>query len=390
MNRKMMKAFNAGHDLLFKKLHKSKLIYNTCWEDPRIDRKLLDLNMHSRMVVITSAGCNILDYLLDSPSRINAVDLNPKQNALLSLKIALYKNGDYGDFNKMFAEGRHKKFKKVYRSVRHGLDSMSAEFWDRKISYFSPYGLKNTFYHRGTAGTAAWLFTLCLYKIRKGLRNIVMDLFESECLETQRSLYCKLENEMWNVFLSTLVKQPLLMAMLGVPRPQIKLIIDGNPGGLEGYVKEKMRHVFTEVPIWDNYFWRVYVHGAYSERCRPLYLKEENFNFYRNAVEKINIHTGSVSGFLRKNPSVYTHFVLLDHQDWLSYNDPGALNEEWDLIFKNSLPGTKVLFRSASSKPDFIPEPARKLLRFRPDLTESLHAYDRVGTYGSLHLAEVL
>ena len=71
-------------------------------------------------------------------------------------------------------------------------------------------------------------------------------------------------------------------------------------------------------------------------------------------------------------------------------DEPDALNEEWNLIFKNSLPGTKVLFRSASSNADFIPESARKLLRFRPDLTEPLHKHDRVGTYGSLHLAEVL
>ena len=108
-----------------------------------------------------------------------------------------------------------------------------------------------------------------------------MDLFESESLEAQGAIYNELEIELWNVFLSNLVKQPLLMAMLGVPRPQIKLILDGHPGGLEGYIKDKMRHVLTEVPIWDNYFWRVYVHGAYSEKCRPLYLKEENFSFRR-------------------------------------------------------------------------------------------------------------
>jgi len=390
MKRKIMKMFNEGHDLLFKKVHKSKLIYNACWEDPRIDRKLLSLDMHSRMVVITSAGCNVLDYLLDSPSKINAVDLNPRQNALLKLKIAFYKKGEYGDFSKMFGEGRHKKFDKVYKNIRHDLDKMSAEFWDNKISYFSPDGLKKTFYHRGTAGTAAWLFMFCLFKAGKGVRNLVMDLFESESLEAQGAIYNELEIELWNVFLSNLVKQPLLMAMLGVPRPQIKLILDGHPGGLEGYIKDKMRHVLTEVPIWDNYFWRVYVHGAYSEKCRPLYLKEENFSFYKDAVEKINVHTTSISKFLRKNPSVYTHYVLLDHQDWMAYHEPDALNEEWNLIFKNSLPGTKVLFRSASSNADFIPESARKLLRFRPDLTEPLHKHDRVGTYGSLHLAEVL
>ena len=32
--------------------------------------------------MITSGGCNALDYLLDEPRRIYAVDMNPRQNAL--------------------------------------------------------------------------------------------------------------------------------------------------------------------------------------------------------------------------------------------------------------------------------------------------------------------
>ncbi len=41
----------------------NRLIYNTCREDPRIDRELLRLGPESTMVAITSAGCNVLDYL---------------------------------------------------------------------------------------------------------------------------------------------------------------------------------------------------------------------------------------------------------------------------------------------------------------------------------------
>ena len=45
--------------------------------------------------------------------------------------------------------------------------------------------------------------------------------------------------------------------------------------------------------------------------------------------------------------------------------------------------------RSAGLDVSFVPEPARQRLRFFPELTEPLHARDRVGTYGSQHLAEV-
>jgi S-adenosylmethionine-diacylglycerol 3-amino-3-carboxypropyl transferase len=45
--------------------------------------------------------------------------------------------------------------------------------------------------------------------------------------------------------------------------------------------------------------------------------------------------------------------------------------------------------RSAGFRLDFIPRSIAAALRFRPDLTERLHPADRVGTYGSLHFAEV-
>ena len=70
-------------DAIFNRVHGTNLVYNTCWEDPRLDRQMLNLQSDSRLVMITSAGCNALDYLLDGPAEIHAVDMNPRQNALL-------------------------------------------------------------------------------------------------------------------------------------------------------------------------------------------------------------------------------------------------------------------------------------------------------------------
>jgi S-adenosylmethionine-diacylglycerol 3-amino-3-carboxypropyl transferase len=45
--------------------------------------------------------------------------------------------------------------------------------------------------------------------------------------------------------------------------------------------------------------------------------------------------------------------------------------------------------RSAAFNLDFLPARAKSALRFFRDWTASLHLRDRVGTYGSTHLAEV-
>lgn len=385
-------SVNVGgraHDLLFKTVHGRYLIYNMCWEDPRIDRQLLRLDPESKVVMLTSAGCNALDYLLDGPAEIHAVDVNPRQNALLQLKLALIERGEFDDLERMFGRGAHPRFHALYAALRPRLPSYAAAFWDKKITYFDPGNPKRSFYYRGTCGAVAWLITRRLFKSGRKLRDDLFDLLDAPTLAEQRALYAKIEPALWSRFSVWLLRQPTALAMLGVPRPQIRLIQQRHPGGIVGHVSDKLRHVLTDVTIRDNYFWRAYLTGSYTERCRPNYLLPENFYRLRADLGRIRTHDVAVSDFLRDYPGPYSHFALLDHQDWLAWHQPAALAEEWRLILANSRPGTRILLRSAASDLGYLPEWVRRALRFFPELTGPLHQQDRVGTYGSLHLAEV-
>ena len=44
------------HSRFFESLLKHHLIFNTCWEDPALDRMALQLTPADRILVITSAG----------------------------------------------------------------------------------------------------------------------------------------------------------------------------------------------------------------------------------------------------------------------------------------------------------------------------------------------
>lgn len=384
------KLVNGAHDLVFKAVHKRCLIYNVCWEDPRIDRQILNLDDDSRVVVLTSAGCNTLDYLLDSPAEIHAVDVNPRQNALLHLKLALIERGDFADLFNLFGNGSHQAFRKIYRAARHSLPAYAQAFWDEKIDYFDNTSRKKSFYYYGTSGAVAWILSRYLLSADRKLRSRLLDLLDAQTLVEQRDIYQQIESVLWGRFTSWLVKQPMTMAMLGVPRPQIRLINTQYPGGMVGYVSAKLRHVLTEVLIHDNYFWRVYLTGSYTSDCCPNYLKPENFEQLHANVGRVRTHNATVSHFLKEHPGAYSHFVLLDHQDWLAWHKPDALREEWELILANSRPGSKIMLRSASPELNFLPEWVKSTVRFFPELTAALHSQDRVGTYGSLHLAEVL
>ena len=380
----------AAGELMFRHVHGGQLIYNSCWEDPRIDRELMKLDKDSEVVMITSAGCNALDYLLDDAARIHTVDVNFRQNAVLELKKAMFRRGDFFDLFEMFGIGTHTRFRDIFDDIRRDLPSYAVPYWKRNARFFDAKGVKKSFYYQGAAGAAAWIVGVSLFRSKPNIKNFAMSLFDAETVEQQKEIYEFLEPRVWRKLSNWLIRQKIVMTMLGVPGPQIQLIKDEYPGGLEAFVKDKIKHVFTELPARDNYFWRVYVTGSYTMNCCPEYLRKDNFEVLQDREDRISPYTGTITNFLKENPGKYSHFVLLDHQDWLAYNDIDALMEEWEQIFANARPGAKVLLRSAAMDIDFIPDEVKKRLKFFPELTEPLHVTDRVGTYGSTHFAEIV
>jgi S-adenosylmethionine-diacylglycerol 3-amino-3-carboxypropyl transferase len=226
--------------------------------------------------------------------------------------------------------------------------------------------------------------------LNPNLAHSAHELVNAPTLPLQAPIFARFDAAFWNGFNTWLVQQPLTLAMLGVPRPQIRIIERTFPGGITGFIRSKMEYVFTQLPMRDNYFWRVYATGQYSPTCCPNYLRPENFAALQQRADHLSTHTMTVAEFLRTNPGEYSHYVLLDHQDWLASHDTAGLREEWDLILANSRPGTRILMRSASPHIDFLPAAARARLHFFPEQAAALHNRDRVGTYGSTLLAEVL
>lgn len=378
-----------AHDALFSRVHGGNLVYNTCWEDPRLDRQMLELKSDSRAVMITSAGCNALDYLLDSPAQIHAVDMNPRQNALLQLKQAMIQRGQFEDLFQLFGHGHHPRFRELLAGLSRDLPPYAQHYWQTKHYYFQSTPLNPSFYYRGTAGQMAWI-ALQTFLRSPRVKDYVEALLHAPDLDQQKRLYEHVKPALWNSLVSWLVRQPMAMTMLGVPRAQIRLIETQFAGGLTGFIQSKLAHVLTEVPFQDNYFWRVYLTGHYTRTCCPSYLKEENQPALKGLSGRLLTHSTTVANFLREHPAAYSHYILLDHQDWLAAHRPAALAEEWKLILENSRPGTRILMRSASPVIDFIPDFALERLRLNAPLAEALHQQDRVGTYGCTLLADVI
>jgi len=322
---------------VFDAIYSRALVYNTCWEDPAVDRQALQLTAQDNLLVITSAGCNALDYALQGPAVVHAVDANPRQTALLELKLAGVRTLDFEDFFLLFGQGRHSAFEELYRDVlRAGLSEFAQTFWDRNGGWFSQPDARDTFYYFGLSGVVARGFRAYL-RVRPKLRDGIEAMFEARSLDEQRAIYdSRIE--------------PLMC--------------------------------------------------SYTRACCPEYLKKENFLALKaGLVDRVRAHTATVTEFLNGTQERISRFVLLDHMDWMSSYYPEALVEEWNGILTRAADDARVIFRSAHAWPAYLERVhvgrgARsvrlmEVLDFHPELAQELTRQDRVHTYAGFHIADI-
>ena len=383
---------------VFDAIYSRSLVYNSCWEDPAVDRLALALRPQDRMLVIASAGCNVLDYALVAPARIYAVDANPRQTALLQLKLAGIRHLEFEDFFALFGEGRHPRFDFVYRSaLREHLPQFARDYWDRHGRWFCDADPCGGFYYHGLSGMVARGFRTYL-RWRPGLRAWIEMLLEARSLDLQRRIYERqIRPQLWGRAVTWTLSRQITMSMLGVPHAQRKEVERQHPDGAAGFVREAVDYVFSSLPLWTNYFWTLYLRGRYSADCCPEYLLPENFAALKGGLaERIEVHTCTVTEFLQRTRERISRFVLLDHMDWMSSCYPDALAEEWDAICARASADARVMFRSAHREPRYLDglrlgdgRALRDRLQFHEDLSAALQPHDRVHTYAGLHIADL-
>lgn len=386
----------------FNLIHGKNLVYNQCWEDPRLDRVALDLTPQDDVLVITSAGCNALDYALAGANHVYAVDMNYRQNALLELKKAAIGNLTYEQLFSLFGQGRLADWGSVYpEKLRPSLPESAQKFWDRNGKFFRGVGRRNSFYFRGTSGLFAWIVNGYINRVAK-IREGVDEILNAGSIEEQQEIFqrARLHERLFRPMVQWLLRRDTTMALLGVPRSQRQQLDRDYKGGVAQFIIDRIETVFTKLPLADNYFWRVYLTGQYTRDCCPEYLKEENFEKLKGGVaDRVTTHTNSALGFLEQHPGQISRFVLLDHMDWLYSNYRDVLAAEWQGIVDRASPNARVIWRSASLTCEFIDpievkvdgqkKKMSQLLHYNRDLAARLHPVDRVNTYGSFHIADL-
>ena len=385
---------------IFSYVHGNHLVYNTCWEDPRLDRRVMRLDASDDVVMITSAGCNALDYALDAPRSIHAVDMNFRQNALLELKMAGIRRLEFEDFFSLFGEGGSQNYPDWYRGVlRADLSPEAQAYWDTREHFFSRSTPGRSFYHRGTTGVFGRL--LVSYCRLSGILDDARAMLEMADPERQRAFYFeRIRDRFWSTGMKRALGTNLALSLVGVPLAQREHLEETCGQSVVGFMEDCMEAVFTRLPLADNYFWRLYLCGRYERECCPEYLKAENFQKLKSGlVDCIRTHTCDLTTFLRSHSGSVSRYVLLDHMDWLSTQESGLLQQEWQALFDRARAGAMFLWRSGGLKVDFV-DPLEvefgggrvrvgDVLRYDWETARACHVLDRVHTYGSFYIARL-
>ncbi|QQS41080.1 MAG: BtaA family protein [Acidobacteriota bacterium] len=370
-------------------------VYNQIWEDPRVDLKALALDGDSRVLTISSGGCNAMNYLLAGPRSVTAVDLNRHHIALLKLKIAaLSVLPDHEDFFAFFGKGSgERNIENFDKFIAPALDEETREYWEgtyrikrgRRIDLFTGRGI----YDHSRNG----YFLRFFHALSRKLGCDPEAVLKAKNIEEQKELY---EKHIAPFFDSKLIraigKMPVTLFGLGIPPQQyeeLKKDVEGEGTVIDIY-RERTERLAAGFPIEDNYFaWQALARRYDTEHgtALPEYLKEDNYDRLRSMADRISAKVGSVTDEIRDNPEgAFNRFVFLDAQDWMK---PPMMTELWGLIAKRSEPGARIIFRTAGRHSPIegaLPADLRKRFEYHEELSRELFKEDRASIYGGFHL----
>lgn len=362
-----------------------QLIYNISWEDPRVEREALSLSKNDVVLTLSSAGCNVLDYLCEQPEHIVVADLNEAQLAVLDLKLACMRaEMSHDDFFALWGRSDPAIFVKRYAStLRANLSRDGSRlFWDEVgDSLFA-----DNFMFSGTSGLMAYVLMLAARPL--GISGALQRNLGRPPARLADSLVFRAVSS----FLAWPVVWAYLAPLIGVPPEQVALV-ERKP---DLFSQRIIEIVQRRMWLKDNYFYHGYCTGQFDAypKC-PRYMAPDYYQALvrTQAYDKVTLFHGSWGDAPAPGNRTFTFVSLLDSMDWMPPDLVAALLSKL-LADGRCDPSVRIFWRSyapgpsnQSSRYDLFTPHSPALAQLEPS---ELIKYDRVGWYMSQWVATPL
>ncbi len=369
-------------------------VYNQIWEDPQVDREALNIQADSRILTIASGGCNVLNYLIDDPAKVVAVDLNPYHMYLTRLKLAGFAHlPNYDTFYDFFgrADQSH-NLENYHQYIRPHLDVETRRFWDGGM----PWNKRNGYFKKNVYRYARFgYFMRFLHQIGKTVGFNPERLLKAQTLEEQKNIFDEdIAPFFDHWFVNKVGNLPFAVFSLGIPPQQYEAMKTESEGNLVNLYRERVRRLVCDFPIQDNYFaWQGFS-LSYDHENRaaiPDYLKEEHYETIKSRLPRVETHITSLIDYLAQEPlHALDRFVFLDSQDWM--ND-AMIAGLWFQMARVGRPASRIIFRTASTESPIesaLPQELLKRFNYEKDRSDILFRQDRSAIYGGFHIYQML
>ncbi|MCB1591446.1 MAG: DUF3419 family protein [Alphaproteobacteria bacterium] len=368
----------------------SGFVYPQIWEDPEVDIEAMQIGPNSRIMTICSGGCNVLNYLTESPKSIHAIDLNPAHVALGRLKLAALKHlPDYESFFLFFGHADSPKNIENYdRYIAPNLDQYTRDFWEkrtlrhgRRINFF-----RKNLYKRGLLGS----FIATVHLLSKLYGQDPRDILKARTRDEQKAIFDRTLGPLFDKWLvRKLCNMPVSLYGLGIPPAQFDELSEDAGGDMAGLLKARLERMACDFPIDTNYFaWQAFGRRYDTEKRKaiPRYLMEEHYETLKNNASRAQIIHASITDFLAdQGKESFENYVFLDAQDWMTDKQ---LTELWSEVARTAAPNARVIFRTAGTDSPLtqsLPSDLLGLWDYNADRSSEAVAKDRSSIYGGFH-----
>jgi S-adenosylmethionine-diacylglycerol 3-amino-3-carboxypropyl transferase len=354
-----------------------ELRYSRVWEDHTLLEQGLGVTPNDDVLMIASAGCNVLNLLLREPRRIVAIDLNPAQTALVELKIAALRTLDHAGFLELLGLARGRTLAR-YDAVRPALSANTRRWWDAN-TWMLAHGVERTGRLDQFIGDFQRLHVARLHS-----PDLIDRLFETRDLIARQRLVDRelLTPEFVRSFLAYFTRD----ALAGRARHPSQFRYVGEID-VAAWFLARLRWACLAMPVRGNFYLERFLRGERADPTwRAPYLRPNNYERLQSLVGRVEIVTGSLESYLAEQPDSFTRAALSDVFEYMS---PGAAEEMFAALAEAMPAGGRLAYWNL-----FVPResPASLRHRIRPlsRLSRALSRRDRAWFYSAFHVDEVL
>ncbi|MFD1467729.1 DUF3419 family protein [Hymenobacter caeli] len=271
----------------FQALVLDSLRYALVWESSATLHGALRLGPADHALVVTGAGCNVLNALLTPAARVTAIDLNPAQNALLRLKQHVVALHPYPVFRGLLGLDGPGAVAAAWPPVRATLPAPEQEYWGAFFAA-NPAGIF-------PAGRLESYVTAFLPTLAPARQAALRQLLAFDAVGAQAAFFrAELEpTDFREQFI-----QYFDDANLSKGR-DARLFAHATESGGAAFYERLRRHLGAQLAR-DNFFFRFFFFGpeGLPQAVLPPCYQAANYLRLRARLPALRIRTGEATDFL--------------------------------------------------------------------------------------------